>query len=80
MVNLESKGNDHYIDDFQLITRSVVLAVEQGGKVIEYRRLDGVWQLFTDEQKFTNYIYREIGLITNNQVAMQAAREPVYHG
>ena len=80
MVNLESKGNDHYIEDFQLITRSVVLAVEQDGKVINYRRLDAVWQLFTDEQKFTNYIYREIGAISSNQVAMQPTPSAFHHG
>ncbi|WP_108945389.1 nitrophenyl compound nitroreductase subunit ArsF family protein [Shewanella halifaxensis] len=80
MVNLESKGNDHYIDDFQLITRSVVLAIEQNGKVVDYRRLDAVWQLFTDEQKFTNYIYREIGEITHKQVALQPAIESAYYG
>nr|WP_275974233.1 nitrophenyl compound nitroreductase subunit ArsF family protein [Shewanella pneumatophori] len=80
MVNLESKGNDHYIDDFQLITRSVVLAIEQNGKVVDYRRLDAVWQLFTDEQKFTNYIYREIGEITHKQVALLPAIESARHG
>lgn len=61
MVNLEADGNAHYIDDFQLITRSVVIAIEEANQVVEYHRLDGVWQLYNQPQQFTNYIYQQIG-------------------
>lgn len=80
MVNLEAAGNGHFIEDFQLITRSVVLAVERDGQVIEYRRLDRVWDLFKDQQAFTNYIYREIAALKANQLTMTAAVEQATHG
>ena len=80
MVNLEAAGNGHFIEDFQLITRSVVLAVERDGQVVEYRRLDRVWQLFNDQQAFNNYIYREIAALKANQLAKAAATEQITHG
>ncbi|MCL1094049.1 nitrophenyl compound nitroreductase subunit ArsF family protein [Shewanella kaireitica] len=80
VVNLEAAGNGHFIEDFQLITRSVVLAVEHNGQVIEYRRLDRVWDLFKDQQAFTNYIYREIAALKANQLAKTAAVEQATHG
>lgn len=71
-VNLETRGNDHFIEDFQLITRSVVIAVEQDGKTVSYRRLDKVWQLIDDQQAFTNYLFREIGQLAAKHTALQA--------
>lgn len=60
-VNVEEAGNGHYINDFELITRSVVLELTENGQPVVWKRLDRVWELVTDEQQFINYLYREIG-------------------
>ncbi|QBF83268.1 hypothetical protein EXU30_11585 [Shewanella maritima] len=74
IVNLEQEGNDHYIDDFQLITRSVVVAIEQQGGVVAYSRLDRVWDLISQPEQFTQYIYQEIDQlsVTTNSAKIQA--------
>ncbi|QIZ77559.1 nitrophenyl compound nitroreductase subunit ArsF family protein [Ferrimonas lipolytica] len=63
ITNLEQSQNYHYIQDFELITRAVVLEIEQDGKPIAWRRLDEVWNAVTSEQRFTDYIYAQIGII-----------------
>ncbi|QIZ77561.1 nitrophenyl compound nitroreductase subunit ArsF family protein [Ferrimonas lipolytica] len=66
IVNLEEAENEHFIDDFELVTRSVVLELELNGQPQQWRRLDRVWELVTAEQSFIDYIYAEMAVITAN--------------
>lgn len=51
-VNLDEPQNEHFVQDFKLTTRSVV--VQRGG---QYENLDKVWQLVHgDEAAFRSYI------------------------
>ena len=61
VVNIDDEGNRHFIQDFQLVTRSVVLAEIRGGKVVRWQNLDKVWQLVRDKERFVDYIQGETG-------------------
>ncbi len=50
-VNLDEAANEHFIADFGLTIRSVVVA--KGDK---FERLDRVWELVGDEEKFRAYV------------------------
>ncbi|MDD3887104.1 MAG: nitrophenyl compound nitroreductase subunit ArsF family protein [Victivallaceae bacterium] len=50
-VNVEEPANEHFIRDFQLTTRSVVM--QKAGK---YEKFDAVWTLVRDPRKFAEYI------------------------
>lgn len=50
-VNVESLENEHFIKDFELSTRSVVM--RKGDK---YEKFDAVWTLVREPAKFTEYI------------------------
>jgi len=50
-VNVDEPANEHFIKDFQLASRTVVMAKD--GK---YETFDAVWTLVRDPQKFTGYI------------------------
>jgi hypothetical protein len=56
VVNIEEPGNEHYINDYQLTTRSVVLVEMENGNENKWRRLDNVWQLVRDKDAFSSYI------------------------
>ncbi|WP_051252284.1 nitrophenyl compound nitroreductase subunit ArsF family protein [Ferrimonas kyonanensis] len=62
-INVDLAENRHYIDDFQLVTRSVVVSLAQSGTEPRWRRLDSVWQLFNNRQAFFQYLYGETGLL-----------------
>ncbi|WP_028117032.1 nitrophenyl compound nitroreductase subunit ArsF family protein [Ferrimonas senticii] len=64
IVNVEEPQNQHYINDFELITRSVVVEIHENGQPIRWNRLDQVWQLVFEQQDFTNYIYREMARLS----------------
>jgi hypothetical protein len=59
VVNIDDEGNRHFIQDFQLVTRSVVLAEFRGGEVVRWQNLDKVWQLVRDKGRFVDYIQGE---------------------
>ena len=54
-VNVDDPANEHFIRDFQLSTRTVVIA-----KGATYQRLDKTWQLVHDEDAFKKYVQESI--------------------
>jgi len=59
-VNVEKDGNSHFIKDYQLVSRSVVVARVEKGEEKEWKRLDKVWSLLKNESKFFEYIQSNI--------------------
>lgn len=59
VVNVEEPENRHFIEDFQLVTRSVVLAEFRDEKVVRWKNLDKVWQLVRNKDSFTRYVQSE---------------------
>lgn len=60
VLNVEEPGNDHYIQDFQLTTRSVVLERLADGKRQDWKNLQRVWELVRgDKESFLKYIQDE---------------------
>lgn len=61
VVNVEKPENEHFVEDFQLVTRSVVLVEYRDGKVMRWRILDKVWQLVRSKERFVEYVQSEVG-------------------
>jgi ABC-type Fe3+-hydroxamate transport system substrate-binding protein len=59
-VNVEKGNNSHFIKDYQLVSRSVVVSRVENGEEKEWKRLDKVWRLLNNEAKFYEYIYTNI--------------------
>jgi hypothetical protein len=57
-VNVDEPANQHFIRDFQLYTRSVVVVDATDPK--RYKVLDRVWQLVGDKVAFQRYVEQEI--------------------
>ncbi len=55
-VNMEEAGNEHFADDFQLTTRSLVLVSYQDNRVVRFQVLDKVWQLVRDDIAFADHV------------------------
>lgn len=60
VVNFDQPGNEHFIEDFQLPSSSLVLLKEQKGTVLEFNILQDVWQLYDKPAEFDNYVRGEI--------------------
>lgn len=60
MINLDKAENKHYTKDYNLFTKSVVLSKTQKGKEIKSKNLIDIWTKLNNENKFKNYIQKEI--------------------
>ena len=59
VVNVEEKGNEHFVQDYQLYTKSVILSLVKDGKEVKFKNLDKVWQCLRNKNKFYEYIKEE---------------------
>lgn len=60
MVNVDHPENEHFVKDYQLYTKSVVLVKIRKGKQVEWKNLDRVWQLLQSKSAFQTYIADEV--------------------
>jgi len=59
VINVEEDGNEHFIKDYQLYTKSVVLSDQQSGRQVRWKNLAKVWELLNDEAGFVDYVQTE---------------------
>jgi hypothetical protein len=56
VINIEEKPNSHFIDDYRLVTKSLVLSLRKDGRELEWKNLDKIWQLVRDTERFKAYV------------------------
>jgi len=60
VTNVEEPGNEHFIQDYQLFSKSLVLVAKEGSKQTRWKNLQEVWTLVGDEEAFIQYVQDEI--------------------
>lgn len=68
VVNVENTNNEHFVKDYALTTRSVVVSLENNGIEKRWRRLDRVWELVGDKAAFIEYIQKSMNFIMKEAV------------
>jgi hypothetical protein len=59
-INVEDKGNGHYLKDYQLYTKSLILSLVKEDKQIKWTNLNKIWEYVGDKQKFSDYVKGEV--------------------
>ena len=59
IVNTDKSENEHFIKDFKLTNRSVVLVQKRGEKLERWKNLDRIWLLVRKKEAFQSYINEE---------------------
>lgn len=59
-VNTDLAENRHFIDDYQLYTKSLIIADMENGRQLRWKNLQKVWELLKDKQEFQSYVQKEI--------------------
>lgn len=60
VVNTDTAENEHFMADYKLYTKSVVLALIKDGKEVRYDNLTKVWDYLRNEATFKQYVKGEI--------------------
>ncbi len=58
-VNVEQEKNQHYIKDYQLFSKAVVISMIKEGKEVKFNNLTKIWEYVGDKEKFYQYIKTE---------------------
>ena len=60
LVNLDEPANTHYIEDYQLYSKSVIVSDVRDGEEVRWKNLMKVWQLTNDKAAFIRYVQDEV--------------------
>jgi hypothetical protein len=58
-INFDEPENRHYLQDFGLTYRALVLVRYKDGKQVGYKNLEKIWQLVGDKTAFLAYVKSE---------------------
>jgi hypothetical protein len=59
-LNVEEPEHSHFVKDYALYTKSVVLVERENGKQTRWKNLEEVWNLLGDKEAFVAYIEKEL--------------------
>lgn len=60
LINVQLPENRHFVQDYRLFTRSLVLAKIRDGKQVEWRNLEKVWDLVGEKDNFLKYVQASV--------------------
>ena len=59
-INIDGTGNFHYVKDYNLYTKSVIISEMDGDREVRWKNLVKVWELLKSEGSFREYLKKEI--------------------
>jgi hypothetical protein len=59
-VNFDEPENRHFLQDYNLMYRALVIVRYKDGKQVTFKNLDKIWQLVRSEKEFSDYVETEI--------------------
>jgi len=60
VVNVEELSNEHFVSDYQLYSKSIVIVKIRDGKQVAWKNLNRIWELVRDKSAFVKYIQDEM--------------------
>jgi hypothetical protein len=59
-LNFDRPENKHFIDDYGLAFKTVVVSERKKGKEVRFSKFDDVWKLHDDPKAFKDYLSKGI--------------------
>ena len=60
VINIDEKDNMHFVNDYQLYTKALVLSLVKDGKEVNSKNLNKIWELVGNKDEFIEYIKVEL--------------------
>jgi len=60
MIDVDQPRNEHYVDEYSIYTKSIVLAHFENGKQTRWENLASIWELVYDKAAFVDYVQKEV--------------------
>ena len=59
-VNVEKPENRHFVKQYSLFTKSLIVTEMKGEKQIRWKNLSEAWKLLRNQEKFFSYVTQEV--------------------
>jgi hypothetical protein len=59
-IKTDDAGNEHFLKDYKIMTKSVVLSQMEDGKQVRWSNLAKVWELIKDDASYKTYVRDEV--------------------
>lgn len=59
-VDVDEPKNEHFVTEYELYTKSVVLVRMEDGRQVRWKNLADVWDLVSDQPAFTEYVRKQV--------------------
>ncbi|MEF8824001.1 MAG: nitrophenyl compound nitroreductase subunit ArsF family protein [Desulfohalobiaceae bacterium] len=59
-VKVDHPENKHFVKDYNLYTKSVVIVEKNGDETVRWKNLEKVWRLLQDKKAYFDYVTGEI--------------------
>lgn len=59
-LNTDEKEYEHFLKDYELYTKSLVVVKMEHGKQVKWKNLEKIWELVGDEEAFIKYVQSEL--------------------
>jgi hypothetical protein len=66
-LNTDLPENSHFVKDYELVTKSVVLSKVKDGKEISWQNLDKIWDKVADKDDYLSYIKENVTAMLKGQ-------------
>ena len=60
VINVDDPENQHFIKDYKLYTKSLIVSERKDGKEIRWKNLPEIWRLVRDREQYEQYVRSEI--------------------
>jgi len=61
-INFDEEENKHFINDYELYTKALVICEYDNDKQVKWKNLDKIWELVNSKEDYFKYVQDEIGL------------------
>ena len=65
-VNVDKPENRHFVKEYSLFTKSLIITEVKGEKQTKWKNLDKVWRLLRDQEKFFAYVTQKVSNYMDN--------------
>jgi hypothetical protein len=56
VINVAEEPHRHFVQDYRLVTKSIVLSLSSKGAETAWKNLDKIWRLVRNTEKFKTYV------------------------
>ena len=61
VINVDDPENRHYLEQFKILSNSIVLVQKREGTVARYKNLESIWEVSEDREAITEILQAEVG-------------------